>query len=156
MVNNNEMGEKGRASCKEWQEHYYWEHMDVSKIRFFKLMTGDFAKGISLPEKFTRKFNGQINEAFDLKTPSNETWRIGLDKNGDDLFLMSGWEDFVKAHDLQENDLVIFTCSGNSSFDVLIFEANGCEKVSCVFGNTTGPNMHKSSNNVVPQGKHTE
>ena len=39
------MVEKGCDSCRKWQEHYYWEHMDVSKIRFFKLMTGDFAKG---------------------------------------------------------------------------------------------------------------
>jgi GT2 family glycosyltransferase len=39
------MVHKGCESCREWQEHYYWEHMDVSTIRFFKLMTGDFAKG---------------------------------------------------------------------------------------------------------------
>jgi hypothetical protein len=39
--------EKGCESCRKWQEHYYWEHMDVTKIRFFKPMTGgDFAKGI--------------------------------------------------------------------------------------------------------------
>jgi hypothetical protein len=35
--------EKGRCvRCREWQEHYFREHMDVSNIRFFKLMTGDF------------------------------------------------------------------------------------------------------------------
>jgi sulfur transfer protein SufE len=37
--------DKGCESCR-WQEHYYWEHMDVTKIRFFKPLTGDFAKGI--------------------------------------------------------------------------------------------------------------
>ena len=40
------MGEKGCESCREWQEHCYREHMDVSRIRFFRLMTGDFAHGI--------------------------------------------------------------------------------------------------------------
>lgn len=40
------MVEKECESCRKWQEHYYWEHLDVTKIRFFKLMTGDFAKGI--------------------------------------------------------------------------------------------------------------
>jgi len=40
------MVEKGCESCREWQERCYWEHMDVTKIRFFKLMTGDFARGI--------------------------------------------------------------------------------------------------------------
>jgi hypothetical protein len=36
----------GCQRCREWQEHYYWEHMDVNKIRFFKLMTGDFQQHI--------------------------------------------------------------------------------------------------------------
>ncbi|TVU49328.1 hypothetical protein EJB05_00636, partial [Eragrostis curvula] len=155
---NSMMVEKGCESCREWQEHYYCEHMDEneSKIRFFKLMTGDFAKGISLPEKLTRKFNGQITEAFDLNTPSGETWHIGLNKNGNELFLVSGWEDFVKAHELQENDLVIFTRTGNSSFEVLIFEANGCEKVSSLFGNSTGPNINKYYDSVPPQGERPE
>jgi hypothetical protein len=40
------MVEKGCERCREWQEHYYWEHMDVSKIRFFKRMAGDFAHRI--------------------------------------------------------------------------------------------------------------
>jgi hypothetical protein len=35
--------EKGRCvKCREWQEHYFWEHMDLSNIRFFKHMIGDF------------------------------------------------------------------------------------------------------------------
>ncbi|TVU49370.1 hypothetical protein EJB05_00678, partial [Eragrostis curvula] len=96
------MVEKGCAACKEWQEHYYWEHMDVTKIRFFKLMTGDFTKGIisvdarlvdidqslsekltkwvtnfhqSIPEKFVKNFNGKITKEYDLKGPSGETWQ---------------------------------------------------------------------------------
>jgi hypothetical protein len=40
------MVEKGCESCREWREHYYREHMDVTKIRFFKFMTGDFVRGI--------------------------------------------------------------------------------------------------------------
>jgi hypothetical protein len=36
----------GCQRCREWQEHYYWEHMDVNNIRFFKLMTGDFQQRI--------------------------------------------------------------------------------------------------------------
>ncbi|TVU49367.1 hypothetical protein EJB05_00675, partial [Eragrostis curvula] len=119
--------------------------MDVTKIRFFKLMTRDFTKGISIPEKFVKNFKGKITKVYDLKGPSGETWHIGVDKNADELFLKSGWEDFVKAHELQENDLLIFTCIGNSSFEVLIFEESGCEKVSSLFDNKTGLNMLKNS-----------
>ncbi|TVU49369.1 hypothetical protein EJB05_00677, partial [Eragrostis curvula] len=139
-----QMIEKGCAICKEWQEHYYWEHMDVTKIRFFKLMTGDFARGMSIPAKFVENFNGKITKEFNLKASNGETWHVGVEKDADELFLKSGWEDFIKAHELQENDLLIFTCSGNSSFDVLIFEASGCEKVSSQFANKTGPNMLKN------------
>jgi hypothetical protein len=68
---------------------------------------------------------------------------------------MSRWEDFAKAHELQENDLLLFTCCGNSSFEVLVFEASGCEKVSSLFGNGIGPNMCKEFNDIVGQhGEH--
>ncbi|KAL6847031.1 hypothetical protein ACP4OV_022884 [Aristida adscensionis] len=147
------MFEKGCERCRKWQEHYYWEHMDVSKIRFFKLMTGDFAKSISIPEKFTRNFNGHITNELDLKAPNGEIWHIGIDRHADELFLTSGWEDFVKAQDLQDNDLIVFTCTGKTSFEVLIFEAGGCEKVSSLFANRTGPNMCKRFNKV---GQHAE
>ncbi|KAG2630425.1 B3 domain-containing protein Os12g0592300-like isoform X2 [Panicum virgatum] len=148
------MVEEGCDSCRKWQEHYYWEHMDVSKIRFFKLMTGDFAKGTSIPEKFAQNFKGQITGGFELNAPSGKTWHISVDKRGDELFLMSGWEDFVKAHELQENDLLLFTCCGNSSFQVLVFEASGCERVSSMFGNQIGPDMCKHVKNIV--GQHGE
>ncbi|CAL5093607.1 unnamed protein product [Urochloa decumbens] len=148
------MVEKWCESCRKWQEHYYWEHMDARKIRFFKLMTGDFAKGITIPKKLANNFKG--TESFDLKAPSGETWNVGTNKNGDDLFLMSGWENFVKAHGLQENDLLIFTSSGNSSFDVLIFEASGCQKVSSLFANRTGPDMRKHFDDMVDRGKQAE
>ncbi|KAL6622540.1 hypothetical protein ACP70R_032419 [Stipagrostis hirtigluma subsp. patula] len=150
------MVEKGCDSCRKWQDHYYWEHMDANKIRFFKLMTGDFAQGISIPEKFVKNFNGQITKGVHLKVPSGETWQVSVTKNANELFLMSGWEDFVKAHELEENDLLIFTCSGNSSFEVLVFEAGGCEKVSSLFGNKTGPNMRKCFFNMSGRGQQAE
>lgn len=83
-------------------------------------------------------------EAVDLKVTSGETWRIGLERHGNKLYLMSGWVDFIKAQELQDNDLLIFTCNGHSSFNVLIFEESGCMKVSSMFG----PNMHRYFNDV--------
>ncbi|XP_022680614.1 B3 domain-containing protein Os12g0592300-like [Setaria italica] len=64
---------------------------------------------------------------------------------------MSGWDDFARAHELQENDLLIFTCSGNYSFDVQIFDASGCEKVPCFFTSKKGPCTHKHSDGIVDQ-----
>ncbi|KAF8692268.1 hypothetical protein HU200_039875 [Digitaria exilis] len=142
------VNEKGCESCRKWQEHYYWEHMDVTKIRFFKIMTGDFTQGISVPEKFVKNFNGQITKGLDLKVPSGETWHVGVEKHDEELHLTSGWKDFVKAHQLKENELLTFTCRGNSKFDILMFEASGCEKLSSLFSNRIGPDLHKHLNGM--------
>ncbi|TKW29347.1 hypothetical protein SEVIR_3G389900v4 [Setaria viridis] len=145
------MVQQGCESCRKWQEHCYLEHMGASKVRFFKFMTGDFAQGISIPEKFVSNLNGQITKGLNLKAPSGETWLIEVAENGDELFFMSGWDDFARAHELQENDLLIFTCSGNYSFDVQIFDASGCEKVPCFFTSKKGPCTHKHSDGIVDQ-----
>ncbi|KAL6622543.1 hypothetical protein ACP70R_032422 [Stipagrostis hirtigluma subsp. patula] len=145
------MAHQGCESCRKWQEHYCQEHMDVSRIRFFKLMTGDFAQGISIPENFGNNLKGQITKSFSLKAPSGETWRVGLTKNANELFFMSGWGDFARANGLQENDLLIFTRSGDYSFDVLILDSSGCEKVACFFTGKMDPCMHKHFGNMVGQ-----
>jgi hypothetical protein len=38
------MYQQGCESCQKWRDHYTQEHMDVGRVRFFKLMTGDFAQ----------------------------------------------------------------------------------------------------------------
>lgn len=101
-----------------------------------------------------KKINGQIAEGVDIKTPSGETWHVGVTENGEELFFVLGWEDFVRAHELKENDLLLFTCRGSSSFEVVIFEGSGCEKVSSVFGNRFGPNMWRHFNDM--EGKEAE
>ncbi|KAJ1266116.1 hypothetical protein BS78_08G126400 [Paspalum vaginatum] len=141
------MVEKGCENCRKWQEHYYWEHMDVSKFRFFKFM--------SIPDKFAKNFNW--GDSLDLKAPSGEIWNTGIAKHASKVFLMSaGWEDFVKAHELQAGDLLIFTCSGKSSVDVLIFEPSGCEKISSLFGNITSPNTQEHFNDMADKGRQSQ
>ncbi|KAM0924723.1 hypothetical protein ACQ4PT_004662 [Festuca glaucescens] len=145
--------EKGRCvKCREWQEHYFWEHMDLSNIRFFKLMIGDFQLRVSIPEKVANNFTRLIaKEGFTLKSPSGETWRVFAEKIADELFFVSGWEEFVKDHELQENDLLLFECSGIGCFDVLIFDSSGSEKASCFFADKKGTNMHRHFDNIMGQ-----
>ena len=85
---------------------------------------------------------------------SGEIWYFSVEKRDDELLLTSGWEDFVKAHELKKKDLLIFTWRGNSSFEILIFEANGCEKLSSLFANRIGPNLRKHLNDTA--GQHAE
>ncbi|XP_051177814.1 B3 domain-containing protein Os12g0592300 isoform X2 [Lolium perenne] len=145
--------EKGRCvKCREWQEHYFWEHMDLSNIRFFKHMIGDFQHRVSIPEKVANNFTRLMaKEGFTLKSPSGETWCVAAEKIADELFFVSGWEEFVKDHELQENDLLLFECSGIGCFDVRIFDSSGSEKASCFFTDKKGTNMHRHFDNIMGQ-----
>nr|CAD1841382.1 unnamed protein product [Ananas comosus var. bracteatus] len=92
-----------------------------------------------MPKKFVNHFNGQICEHIDLKPPSGDIWRIGLTKLANDIVLQSGWKEFVDAHCIEENDLLIFKYYESSSFEVLIFDGSGCEKASSFFAKKNVP-----------------
>lgn len=97
---------------------------------FFKLMVGDFTESLSIPDRFANNFNGHISEDVNLKSPSGKTWSIGVANDTDGVVLRSGWNEFVSAHSIEEGDYLLFKYSGVSSFDVLMFDPNGCEKTS--------------------------
>jgi hypothetical protein len=90
-------------------------------------------------------------EGFTLKSPSGETWWVAAEKTADELFFVSGWEEFVKDHELQENDLLLFECSGIGCFDVRIFDSSGSEKASCFFTDKKGTNMQRHFDNIMGQ-----
>ncbi|KAJ3709304.1 hypothetical protein LUZ61_013009 [Rhynchospora tenuis] len=47
--------------------------------------------------------------------------------------LQSGWKEFVIANEIDKNDILVFSYNGGSSFQVAIFEQNGCEKAAAFF-----------------------
>jgi len=59
---------------------------------------------------------------------------VTLSTNDDELHFKGGWQEFVKAHSLELNDLLVFRYNGASQFDVLIFDWNSfCEKETSYF-----------------------
>ena len=72
---------------------------------------------------------------------------MGVTKLATELFLESGWGEFAKANELQENDLLIFSSTGKSTFEVMIFDAGGCEKLSPLFASI----MRKHFDHMVDQ-----
>ncbi|XP_078177682.1 B3 domain-containing protein Os12g0592300-like [Carex rostrata] len=114
--------------CRKWQSHAYWSHMDPTNVKFFVKMEASFRRYLNLPRKFAKNFKGKISERIKLKDPNGKTWKIEVFKSYNNVSLHSGWTDFVTANKIDENDLLIFTYSSSSSFDVLIFNASGYEK----------------------------
>ncbi|KAJ4788108.1 B3 domain-containing protein [Rhynchospora pubera] len=115
--------------CRKWQRHFYWNHTDPKNVKFFVQMETSFTNHLDLPRNFAKRFKGKILEIVKLKGPSGRTWPIEVLKSENKLSLKSGWTNFVTANKIDENDLLVFKYSGNSSFDVVIFDRSGCEKV---------------------------
>ncbi|KAJ3685483.1 hypothetical protein LUZ61_014647 [Rhynchospora tenuis] len=116
--------------CRKWQRHFYWNHMDPKNVKFFVNMEASFRNHLDLPRKFARNFKGKICEIVKLTGPSGKTWQIEVLKTENKLSLKSGWRNFVRTNKIGENDLLVFKYSGNSAFDVLIFDPSGSEKVA--------------------------
>jgi B3 DNA binding domain len=86
----------------------------------------------TIPVKIGMYFEALIGKVIQLKRPSGDTWHIGLIWTGEELALQSGWNQFVVANDISQNDFVVFKFIGGSKFEVLIFDPNGYEKSSNV------------------------
>lgn len=72
-------------------------------------------------------------------------YKVGVGKNMKRTLLLSGWEAFVHANSIQENDFLSFRYRGSSRFAVTVFDASGLEKV---YFCCAAAGMKNASNNV--------
>ncbi|KAJ0081075.1 hypothetical protein Patl1_10494 [Pistacia atlantica] len=66
---------------------------------------------------------------FKIICDSHETTIIGNDVVGNYVFLADGWPEFVKDNSLKIKDSLLFQHDGNMLFSVMIFDANGVERI---------------------------
>ncbi|KAL9261747.1 B3 domain-containing protein [Drosera capensis] len=126
------MEEESSESCMSWQERVYWSHFQTTQ--FCQILPRDFNHHLVIPKKFAGNMWHKLPTKALLKSPNGATWKVELKGDGDELRFLDGWGEFVKACSLKENDLLIFKYSGNSNFDVLIFNLESlCEKESVYF-----------------------
>ncbi|GAB2218839.1 hypothetical protein Droror1_Dr00002071 [Drosera rotundifolia] len=126
------MEEEGSENCMSWQERVYWSHFQTTQ--FCQILPRDFNHHLVIPKKFAGNMWHRLPTKALLKSPNGGTWKVELKGDGDELRFLDGWGEFVKACSLKENDLLIFKYSGNSDFDVLIFNLESlCEKESVYF-----------------------
>ncbi|RZC44828.1 hypothetical protein C5167_037773 [Papaver somniferum] len=102
---------------------------NFSRPSFFKMMTGDFQKKLKMPVNFIGTFNGMIPYDSNLRSPLG-CWNVKVkEEEHGGLSFRKGWPDFVEAHCLGHEDVVIMKYIGNSQFSVKLYGRNGCEKV---------------------------
>ncbi|KAJ3685494.1 hypothetical protein LUZ61_014658 [Rhynchospora tenuis] len=97
---------------------------------FKKEMRGLFVHSVCLPEKVTESFTGLSDRVLELKRKNGSTCHVGLIASGGKLILQPGWNNFISANGVSQNDLLIFKFMGGSKFEVQIFDPTGCEKIN--------------------------
>jgi len=85
-----------------------------------------------MPNRFLKKFARKLSGTIKLVSPNGSVYDVEVTKGFNKVVLRHGWGDFVDAHHIEENNFMLFRHVENSTFEVLILDADGCEKVfSC-------------------------
>ncbi|KAI0504830.1 hypothetical protein KFK09_015783 [Dendrobium nobile] len=117
-------------SCKKWEEHFYWDHLEESNLHFMKVMDGDFTLKMEFPQKFVKNFRVELIDVVALEAPSGILWEIGLCKEQDRLYFNGGWKKFIEANGIEKGYILVFDYAGDSMFQVRIFDSTGCVKAA--------------------------
>ncbi|KAJ8450632.1 hypothetical protein Cgig2_020269 [Carnegiea gigantea] len=99
---------------------------------FFKVMFGKrFSEVLFLPPKFSKTLSFHGGKRMYLQNSNGQKWNVAVsDENGSHAF-QNGWSEFVKDHDIELGDFVVFHyIMGTSHFAVQIFGRSGCEKLA--------------------------
>ncbi|KAJ4820512.1 B3 domain-containing protein [Rhynchospora pubera] len=143
------MWKRDCKKCSKWEKHFYWSHMDSTKISFFKKMDASCLNQMDLPKAFQKNFNGRIAKNIELQGPSGNIWQVVVTKLVEKLTFQSGWKDFVIANSIKVNDLLVFKYNTESAFEVQIFDPSGCERSSSYFVKEEKIDMHETSDSSI-------
>lgn len=57
------------------------------------------------------------------------SWEAEVERRDDEgVYLVGGWTEFVESHGLGRVEFAVFMYNGGMSFDVSVYESNGCLK----------------------------
>ncbi|PUZ37960.1 hypothetical protein GQ55_9G158600 [Panicum hallii var. hallii] len=110
----------------------YMDHLDGKMKCFLSHMSANYRRSMTIPDRFMNHFRGELSESIEIESPDGNVYGVKVIKHMDKIVLQCGWEVFIAAHHIKENDSLLFQHIENSRFKVLILDSDGCEKVfSC-------------------------
>lgn len=89
-------------------------------------MVGDFQEKMIIPDKFVKKFKGQISKVIKLEAPDGNKYDVQATRDLNKIVLGSGWATFATFYELKEGCVLVFRYIGDSHFRVLIFDYPSC------------------------------
>ncbi|KAK6159418.1 hypothetical protein DH2020_006732 [Rehmannia glutinosa] len=97
---------------------------------FYKIIWLANSIDLRIPPAFKHHLsnsNEEVDQYATLKTPYGK-WKVKLEQKKGDIYFVQGWQDFLKHHSLGQQEFLVFKYNGHMSFDVAIYDKNGCEK----------------------------
>ncbi|EEF40049.1 putative B3 domain-containing protein Os03g0621600 [Ricinus communis] len=99
------------------------------KITFFKVLMGDYMEKIMIPPAFVMKYEKIMPETIKLKSYNvGKSSMVSVKSNDDGFFIKHGWKKFVKDHNLEVGDFLVFNLVNDTTFEVLIYGPTCCLK----------------------------
>ncbi|KAF9611433.1 hypothetical protein IFM89_032102 [Coptis chinensis] len=80
-----------------------------------------------IPKKFVCKYGKYLPDVVALKDPSDTVWHVELKNVDGDVWIRSGWQEFIEHHFICAGHFLIFKYDGKLQFYVLIFDMSGNE-----------------------------
>jgi hypothetical protein len=99
----------------------------------------------TVPNKFLKHFTVKLLGNIKLESPDGCLYDVQVTGRYNKMVLGHGWEAFVDAHHIQENDSVLFRHIEECCFEVFIFDSDGCEKMFPCAGIKNIPNVRQRS-----------
>uniref|UniRef100_A0A0A9HD96 TF-B3 domain-containing protein n=1 Tax=Arundo donax TaxID=35708 RepID=A0A0A9HD96_ARUDO len=116
--------------CKRYMDHLDEKNKNMSF--FLRRMTANYKHSMILPNRFLEHFSGKLSGTIKLESPNGSLYDVEVTKCHSNMVLRHGWEAFVDAHHIEENDSLLFRHIEKCCFEVLIFDSDGVEKLfSC-------------------------
>ncbi|CAN6310164.1 unnamed protein product [Urochloa humidicola] len=124
------------------------DHLDGKNQKmnyFLRRMTTSSKHSMIVPKRFLEHFAGKLSGTIKLETPNGNLYDVEIVERFKKVVLRYGWEEFVDAQAIEENDFLLFRHTEKSCFEVLILDSDGCEKVFPCTGIARIPNYKEKS-----------
>ncbi|WVZ96682.1 hypothetical protein U9M48_042287 [Paspalum notatum var. saurae] len=152
-----------------WQDHQDRNGMSNKKRRFHVVADESFKRYMRIPLEFGSYLREIVpdSDTIKLNAPSGCIYDIGVCREMGEIVLRSGWDVFATAHNLEQNDNLVFKVCGKATFKVQMYSScGGCQKIaSCVnpnpdilgaFPPSTTSDHHIPNGNVVHCAGHVQ
>ncbi|CAA2948776.1 B3 domain-containing transcription factor VRN1-like [Olea europaea var. sylvestris] len=103
--------------------------MDLEATRFFKVILPSITslQKLKIPNKFVRRYGHQLSNVVRLTDSIGALWCVRLEKVEESLWFNDGWDKFVEDHSVRYGYFLLFKYTGNSNFNVHVFDLTATE-----------------------------